>query len=260
MSTTFSKCPERFPVVSPPHGARIAPIHRQTFEQGTRNMHANTKKPLFRPVTTGILLMSALALANAAQAELEFNVGVFSDYLDDGASGSNNNAVVQGGVDYSHDSGFYLGTWLSTLGDGDGQEVDLYAGYQFSAGTLDFDVGYVYYYYPSLDQEDAGEIYGYVTYGPAYFGIDYTVHADDNGGDSGDITYRIGAEQEVMPTISLNGELGYADPDAGGEDSVTFWALGLTKSTDLGDFSLTYGSTDEDDSQDLFVVGYHMSF
>jgi len=208
----------------------------------------------------GVLLLGALALAGAAQAELSFNVGVFSDYLDDGASGSNNNAVVQGGVDWEDPTGFYLGTWVSTLGDGDGQEVDLYAGYEFSAGGLDFDIGYIYYYYPSLDEEDAGEIYGSLSYGPVYFGIDYTVHADDNGGDTGDITYRLGAEREVVPTIGLNGEIGYADPDARGEDSVTFWQLGLTKSTNMGDFSLTYGSTDESGSQDLFVVGYSISF
>jgi uncharacterized protein (TIGR02001 family) len=74
---------------------------------------------------------------------LSFHVGVFSDYLDDGASASNNNAVVQGGIDYSHNSGFYSGTALSTLDDGDGQEVGLYAGYGFSVGEFDIDVGYV---------------------------------------------------------------------------------------------------------------------
>jgi len=223
-------------------------------------MRATTNNRLFRSVTSGILWMGALAFAQAAHAELDFNVGVFSDYLDDGASGSDNNAVVQGGVDYSHGSGLYLGTWMSTLGDGDGQEVDLYAGYVFSAGGLEIDVGYVYYHYPSLDQEDAGEIYGYASYGPVYFGIDYAVHADDNGGDAGDITYRVGGEYEVIPTISLNGELGYADPDASEEDSVSFWQLGLTKSTDVGDISLAYGSTDESGSQDLFVIGYTIRF
>jgi uncharacterized protein (TIGR02001 family) len=223
-------------------------------------MHSKMKKNLVRPMAAGMLAISVAALANAAQAELEFNVGVFSDYLDDGASGSNNNAVVQGGVDYSDGSGLYLGTWMSTLGDGDGQEVVLYAGYAFSANGLDFDVGYVYYYYPSLDQADAGEIYGSTSYGPIYFGVDYTVHADDNGGDTGDIAYRVGTEYEVIPTISLNGEIGYAVPDATDEDSVTFWQLGLVKSTEVGDISLTYGSTDESGSQDLFVVGYGIRF
>jgi uncharacterized protein (TIGR02001 family) len=209
---------------------------------------------------TGALLIGALTFAGTAHAELSFNVGMFSDYLDDGTSASNNNAVVQGGVDYSHDSGFYLGTWLSTLGDGDGQEVELYLGYGFSLEEFDFDVGYAYSYYPSLDDEDVGEIYGEVAYGPVYVGIDYTVHADDNGGDSGDITYRLGADYEIVPTISLNGEIGYADPDASDEDSVTFWHLGLAKATEIGDFSLTYGSTNESGSQDLFVVGYSIRF
>jgi len=79
-------------------------------------MHATPKKHFNRPVTTGILMMSTLALANTAQAELAFNVGVFSDYLDDGESSSDNNAVVQGGIDWEDPSGFYLGTWMSTLG------------------------------------------------------------------------------------------------------------------------------------------------
>jgi uncharacterized protein (TIGR02001 family) len=114
---------------------------------------------------TGVLLIGALTFASTAHAELSFHVGVFSDYLDYGASASNNNAVVQGGIDYSHDSGFYSGTALSTLDDGDGQEVELYAGYGFSVGEFDIDVGYVYSYYPSLDDEDLGEIYGQVGWG-----------------------------------------------------------------------------------------------
>ena len=184
---------------------------------------------------------------------------------------SNNNAVVRGGVDWEDPSGFYAGLWTSSLGGSffdpeedkvirPGQELNLYLGYGFSVGEFDFDVGYAYSHYPSLDDEDVGEIYGEVAYGPVYFGIDYTIHADDNGGDSGDITYRLGAEYEIIPTISLNGDIGYADPDASDEDSVTFWQLGLTKATDIGDFSLTYGSTNESGSQDLFVVGYSIRF
>jgi hypothetical protein len=68
------------------------------------------------------------------------------------------------------------------------------------------------------------------------------------------------AEYVVIPMMSLNGEIGYAVPDATDEDSVTFWQLGLSKSTDVGDISLTYGSTDESGSQDLFVVGYGIRF
>jgi uncharacterized protein (TIGR02001 family) len=222
-------------------------------------MPATPKKPLTCCPAAGVLLIGALALTNPARAELEFNVGVFSDYLSDGASESDNNAVVQGGADYSHESGFYIGTWMSTLGDGEGQEVDLYGGYEFSAGSLDFDLGYTYYHYTSREDADLGEVNAYVSFGPVYAGLDYTVHAEDSDAE-GDIIWRIGAGHEIVPTISLDGELGYLDPDASDGDSYTFWSLGITKSTDLGDISLTYGSTSESGSDDLFVVGFSIRF
>ncbi|TVP78357.1 MAG: hypothetical protein EA346_11565, partial [Thioalkalivibrio sp.] len=48
------------------------------------------------------LTMTALTLGLTApitaQADLEFHIGVFSDYIDNGESKSDNNAVVQGGL------------------------------------------------------------------------------------------------------------------------------------------------------------------
>ena len=221
-------------------------------------MHSNLKKTLVSSAVTGALLVGTAGFSTA-QAELSFNVGVFSDYLLDGASASDNNAVVQGGVDWEDPSGFYVGTWMSTLNDGEGQEVDLYLGYGFEAGGLDFDLGYIYYYYPEGDEADYGELYGSVGFGPVYFGLDYTLNADDSSAE-GDLIYRLGAGFEVVPSISLDGELGYFDPDASDGDSFTFWTLGVTKATTMGDLSFTYGSTDESGSQDLFVVGYSLSF
>ncbi|TVP87652.1 MAG: hypothetical protein EA347_07285 [Thioalkalivibrio sp.] len=219
-------------------------------------MKANMKKTLVSSAVAGALMVGTVGFSTA-KAELEFNVGVFSDYILYGLSESNNNAVVQGGVDWGHESGFYLGSWWSTLGDGDGQEVDLYLGYEFAAGDVDFDIGYVYYYYPGLDDADFGDIVATVGYGPVYASVNYAIHADDS-----DVTdsayYAIGGEAEVMPDLSLGAELGYADPDVG--DDWTFWSLGLTKSTGMGDFSLTYADTDDSDEDPLFVVGYTMSF
>jgi len=244
-------------------------------------MKANMKKTLVSSAVAGALVVGTAGFSTA-KAELSFNIGVFSDYLLDGASASGNNAVVQGGVDWEDPSGFYVGLWTSSLGGSfneietvrneegqledvivdtinPGQEIDLYLGYVFEVGDFEFDVGYIYYYYPELDDENFGEIYGYVNWGPVYFGIDYTINADDSAAE-GNIIYRLGGEYEVMPTISVNAELGYFDPDARGESSTTFWQLGITKATDIGDFSLTYGSTDESGSQDLFVVGYTITF
>lgn len=223
-------------------------------------MHTRLKKSLVSSAVTGALLVGTAGFSTA-QAELDFNVGVFSDYILWGATASDNNAVVQGGIDYGHESGFYLGTWVSTLGDGMGQEVDLYGGYTFAAGGLDFDLGYVYYYYPKLDDADYGDIYGKVGFGPGYASIQYALNAD-NSDFEGSLVYKLGGDFEIMPSINLNTEIGYVDlePDS---TTWTFWILGLTKSTDYGDISLTYAQNNDGDVVDddpLFVVGYSISF
>lgn len=233
------------------------------------------KKTLVNSAVAGALMVGTAGLSTA-KAELEFNVGVFSDYILWGTSASDNNAVVQGGIDYGHASGFYAGVWTSTLGgtiyfldeDGDvdaistGQEVDLYLGYEFDLGGIDLDVGYVYYYYPSLRDFDLdyGDIYGTIGFGPAYFSANYAIHADDSD-YTGSYVLAVGAGYEIMPSVSLDGELGYTKQKFdGGDDTWTFWSLGLTKSTSMGDISLTYAQTDESELDPLFVVGYSISF
>jgi uncharacterized protein (TIGR02001 family) len=225
-------------------------------------MHSNLKKTLVSSAVTGALLVGTAGFSTA-QAELEFNAGAFSDYILWGTSASDNNAVVQGGIDYGHESGFYLGTWVSTLGDGDGQEVDLYGGYVFSAGEVEIDLGYLYYYYPALDDFDYGDLFAQASYGPLYASVNYALHAQDSDYE-GSIVFKFGGGVEVMPGISLDGELGYTDQQSIGENgedvSWTFWTLGLTKSTDYGDISLTYAQTDDSDLDPLFVAGYSISF
>ena len=84
--------------------------------------------------------------------------------------------AVQGGLDYTHDSGFYLGYWFSTLTaayadfntsptyvkeEKKSFENDLHAGYK---GKITKDLGYqiggtVYYYYPGW--ESTGYVINY---------------------------------------------------------------------------------------------------
>jgi uncharacterized protein (TIGR02001 family) len=227
-------------------------------------MKAHMKKTLVSSAVTGALLVGTAGFGTA-QAELEFNVGAFTDYILWGASASDNNAVVQGGIDYGHESGFYLGTWVSTLGDGAGQEVDLYGGYVFAAGEFEIDLGYLYYYYPALDDADYGDLFAQASYGPLYASVNYALHAQ-NSDYEGSMVYKLGGDVEVMPSISLNGEFGYTDQQGindGADVDWTFWSLGLTKSTNMGDISLTYAQNDEGQvigDDPLFVVGYSISF
>ena len=82
-----------------------------------------------------------------------------SDYRDRGISQTLCQPAVQGGFDYSHTSGFYLGTWASNvdgtthLYNNTSLEWDFYGGYKgelfpCSIPHLTYNVGLLYYYFP----------------------------------------------------------------------------------------------------------------
>jgi uncharacterized protein (TIGR02001 family) len=218
-------------------------------------IHAMKKNLVLSGAVT--TLVSGLLAPVTAQAELEFNVGVFSDYIDSGESGSDNNAVVQGGVVYAHESGLFTGVGMSTLGPGEGQEVAPFLGYGFTAGELDFGVAYEYVYYSELEDRYEAEIIGAVEYASMYAEVGYLTHAHDRDAE-GDTSYVIGASHAFMPDTYLNAELGYDDPNK--DDGTTFWSVGVSRAVEVGEISLTYASRDENDAQDLFVAGYTLSF
>ena len=43
------------------------------------------------------------------------NVGIYSQYIFRGLTQTNGDPALQGGVDYAHSSGFYLGAWGSNI-------------------------------------------------------------------------------------------------------------------------------------------------
>jgi len=112
--------------------------------------------------------------ADAAPAEaksphtLTGNFGIFSQYIFRGLTQTDRKPAAQGGFDYSHESGFYAGTWLSniswlkenasnavagtvqgTYGGGGSLEMDIYGGYKWSLpNDVVLDLGTLYYWYP----------------------------------------------------------------------------------------------------------------
>ena len=136
--------------------------------------------------------LAATALPTVVQAQaapaasVSYNLGVVSDYRYRGISQSRLNPALQGGADYSNPSGFYAGTWLSTIswikdagtiaGADTGStpaEWDLYAGFKGElAKDLSYDVGGLYYAYLGNKIKNAGganantfEVYGALSYG-----------------------------------------------------------------------------------------------
>jgi uncharacterized protein (TIGR02001 family) len=110
------------------------------------------------------LLCGALLAASAvAQAGLSANIGGMSDYWFRGLDQTSNNASIMGGVDYEHDSGLYVGTWLASLPSD--LEYDLYAGYAGEYGDFSYSAGVTGYFYQDYEG-DYTELNLSVGYGP----------------------------------------------------------------------------------------------
>jgi len=131
------------------------------------------------------LLVAALAVASATPAMAEdspvsFNVALVSDYVVRGISQTSAKPALQGGVDYVHESGFYLGAWGSNISwitdfgaTGTANiEVDTYGGFSNSINEdTRYNVGFIRYNYPGSYTPAAGtvkadtqELYGALSY------------------------------------------------------------------------------------------------
>lgn len=127
------------------------------------------------------LLLAALVAPGVALAEdglpISANVGMTSDYLFRGISQTGHDPAIQGGFDFAHDSGFYVGVWGSNVGwieDYQGyasgnMEFDLYGGFRGGfAEDFTYDLGAIQYYYPgtrgAITNADTTELYAALGY------------------------------------------------------------------------------------------------
>jgi uncharacterized protein (TIGR02001 family) len=129
------------------------------------------------------LLVVALASAFAApaMADVTANVGFVTDYVYRGLTQTAHKPALQGGVDYSHASGFYAGLWGSNvswikdqgaLSTGDKTlELDTYLGFKGAAAEVSYDLGAIRYNYlgdgkaaTGFTSADTLELYGAATY------------------------------------------------------------------------------------------------
>lgn len=178
---------------------------------------------------------SALTFAADATPEhtISGNIGIVSQYILRGntVSPENDDAAVQGGLDYSHSSGFYAGYWGSTLGyslsdynpvsesyeGSKAFEHDFYLGYNGKiTPDLGYTIGAIYYLYSDSDVDS--------DFPESMLGINYkdfsltaqTVLHDSVFGNTGD-TYILGSYSYKLPKeFTLNTSVGlYYNNDSG---------------------------------------------
>ena len=227
--------------------------------------------------------VGALTLAGAASAEFSANIGATNNYLFRGVTQTNDQPAIQGGLDYAHDSGFYVGTWASNVefSGQNGAEIDLYGGFANSFDNgLGYDVGLIYYAYPNDNKAafkdiNFAEIYGSLSYEWFEAGLAYTFESQATKGPGvafvdGDLYYYAAVGFEVAPTWTVGGTIGYYDfkEDGSGanEISYTHFNLDVGKSAgDYGDFTFSLSWADDTasgltDDDMLVVVSWGKTF
>lgn len=169
----------------------------------------------------------AAEAAAPAEAEpdwsLDFNLGLYSNYIFRGLSLSEGPAL-QGGIDLSHSSGFFVGTWFSNIDKdvsaGNTYEVDVYGGYgyEFENG---FGIGVMgtYYAYPqnreqgidqTFDTFEASIALSYADFTYTYYNVltDYYGSPDSKNAEYHEVKY-----STALPVAGLNftTKVGYQD-------------------------------------------------
>ena len=232
-------------------------------------------------MTTSFSLAAALTLglgafvAPTAHAEeaapdnvVSFNAALTSDYRYRGLSQTRLKPALQGGADYSHTpTGLYAGVWASTIkwtkdlgGDGN-VELDLYGGKkgEFAPG-LSYDVGGLYYLYPSNDLHPSAntfELYGQLGYGPAYVKYSHSITNLFGTADSKGSGYLdIGANIELSAGLLLNLHAGRQRVAHNGIYSYTDYKVGVTK--DLGFASVSLAIINADTNAYLSPAGKNL--
>jgi uncharacterized protein (TIGR02001 family) len=231
--------------------------------------HASTTRPLFL-----MAAMAALpALAEESPHTLSGNVGVTSDYIFRGVTQTQHEPAIQGGVDYSHKSGLYLGAWASNVSwvsegipggykDNNSLEIDLYGGYKGALDDLGYDLGLIHYYYPGdtiagATTPDTTEVYLGASW--KFLSLKYSHVVSDYfiawGGPSGS---GVSANQKTRGSGYIDLSLGYPLADGWAvlahlghqnvenydDASYTDWKLGISKDIGFGTLTLAYTDSD----------------
>lgn len=204
-------------------------------------------------------VQTAIAAEEAAPASphtLTANVGLFSDYRFRGITQTKSRPAIQGGFDYSHSSGFYLGNWNSNVDESAGfpdgnLEMDFYGGFKPTFGDFALDIGGIAYFYPGSNVLPSGksktemvtnkELYLGASWkfisAKVYYSVDdyFSMRGFDstntyNGkGTRGTMYGDLTATVDLGSGWGVVGHVGYLDVKNQANADYADWKLGVTK-------------------------------
>jgi len=152
-----------------------------------------------------------------------------------------------GGLDLSHDSGFYVGQWSPSMGlsPSSNLEVDSYMGFkQPFDHSLGYEVGMIHYSYPKVDTLDSQELFGGLTFLDSRFGAAFSNDPDKQNSTvfadlGGNQPFGIGISMKYT-THQLNTPVSV---DGGYVGSFTDWSVKLSRPFMGVDLDLIYSDS-----------------
>jgi uncharacterized protein (TIGR02001 family) len=214
-------------------------------------------KTLSKAIAIASLVSASALTAQVANAEVSFNAAVVSDYVWRGMSQTDNGFAVQGGADYSHESGAYAGIWASNVdyGDDDSIEYDYYFGFATEVNGLDVDAGYISY---NLDDSGEGsvEVYASVAKDALSAMLSVDIENDNNMYLEG------GYSMDLPEDLGLDLHAGYMIPDDSAVDAFFDLSATVGKSLEMFDVAATVTYNDFEFAEDdvLFFLSASKEF
>ena len=215
------------------------------------------------------------AKAPAPEYTLTGNATLASEYLYRGIAQSNHKPAIQGGFDYAHASGVYLGTWASSISwlsdSADISapiEMDFYAGYKGSAGAFGYDVGVLEYYYPgkypdgftspnTFEGYAAGPWKWFTVKGSYSFTNLFGAKTPDGDKTRGSYYLDATGVFDVGAGVNLTTHVGYQNVKGFSAASYTDWKLGVSKDLLGLSWGLAYvGTNAKGDAGEFYHSAY----
>ncbi|MCF7981785.1 MAG: TorF family putative porin [Pseudomonadales bacterium] len=210
-------------------------------------------KSIIKLLPAALLWASTIVSAEGTESvngfSLSGNVSLASDYLYRGLSQTTGDPALQGGLDLNHESGLYAGVWGSNVDFADSLELDYYGGYSAQINEdLSYDVGVLYYDYPSDPSDPKGdflEYYGSISWKSLTVGLNYS---NDFFAETGDAIYYYGSYDFELPMgIGISLYLAQQEFDQatfGNDDSYTHYSLSFSKEVLGVELGLSWSDTD----------------
>ena len=212
----------------------------RNYNDNHRILNNNAIQPYAEFNVIGALIIFLLATLTPLSVNAEFSGSVTgtTNYIWRGYTKSNDHPALRANIDYEHSSGFYVGTWVSTVNFGDkgfddrsNVEIAPYLGWTFSlSDDWRLDTQWTRYIYDGKifgNESDYNEFYGFLHFRDvATVRIAFSEDAYNRGKPSAD--FELTGRYPVTDRLELSAGVGFSLTREVLEYDYLYWNAGFT--------------------------------